>query len=337
MGALRLWDTESGSIIVTTDGNSVVHFAVSWDGKRLAFATRESKILTLNVRTGAEVGRPIDASPGPISQVVFSPVAPHIISASREPTNDIRCWNTETGEPTGLCMPLPGPSIRIAISADGQRLVSASHDEDAFPTVIVTLWNLNTFSIVTRYMMPRISKSACLDFNGKGDRFATWDGHGTIYLRQSANGHPSLQNMSMYAQGVEDALFSPTDDYMAARNDYSSDIGLWNLRTNKRSYLKGHTNVLCYISFSESGEKLASVAIDQTVRVWEVSSGAALQSFFTGYTGDIKRPLLSSDWSKFVTITVDHQINLYDIGVDGSGEIMPEAKELRDHDLHFLL
>lgn len=316
-GAFQIWDTYSGAIITAIDqhhSQSVEHFAISQDGEHVVLANKGGNVLILSLRTGTQTGRTIDVAPESVNQVAFSPAGDYVFLVLKHPRNEIRCWSVKSPPQVKEPLVLHGSVLWISPSPDGQRLVSASYADDTSFSVTVTLWDLNTSVVRTAFELPRIWDKKCICFSTTGDRFALWDGHGNISLRETISG-VLVSTTKMYDHGVEGALFSSTDDFLAARSDYSTDIALWCLRTDQISYLKGHSSTVVYLCFSLDGERLASVGNDQTVQVWEVSTKTTLQSFFTGYTGRIRHPLLSIDWSKFVTVGINHQINLYDLSL----------------------
>jgi len=81
-----------------------------------------------------------------------------------------------------------------------------------------------------------------------------------------------LQNVD-----IQHVVFSPTDSKLLAFSDRSGHICLWNISSNKRIELPGHTDPVCNLSFSPDGRLLASGSFDKTVRLWDVARGACVR------------------------------------------------------------
>jgi hypothetical protein len=72
--------------------------------------------------------------------------------------------------------------------------------------------------------------------------------------------------------------------------------------------LKGHARIVHCIDFSPDGKQLASGSEDQTVRVWDLSTGKALY-VLKGHTGAVLRVIFSHDGKRLASA-----------GLDGDGE-----------------
>jgi WD40 repeat protein len=88
--------------------------------------------------------------------------------------------------------------------------------------------------------------------------------------------------------------------------------------------LKGHTGSIKLISFSPSGELLLSASEDQTVRVWNASTGEPLPTVFTGYTGYYSAIAISPDWTKLATGRDNFTIRITDITSTAQGDPEPD-------------
>jgi len=61
-------------------------------------------------------------------------------------------------------------------------------------------------------------------------------------------------------------------------------IRLWgHAHVHVKAVLNGHTDIVRAVGFSPDGKKLASVSVDQTVRLWDVPTGK-LEKTLTGHT-----------------------------------------------------
>ena len=323
--SLILWDTDSGAIVGRFSNedtrDQVISLTFSPDGECLAFATKASKIHTWNTKDGEQKIHIIDAGPGEMVQIAFSPIEQYLISASTdkryskwEANNNMRLWSTLSGQKLGQTMRLEDGACSIAVSPDGTRVACVSTRNPWTSEGIVTLWSLGSFTQLAEYKMPIVHDIHCVSYSPTGNRFVSWNEDGAIYLRDGITGGP-VNLIGGQGGTLRGILFSPNGDIMASFYGRENPVVLlWDPSAGVKMFtLSGHSDTISYLSFSQDGLRLASISIDETVRVWDTTSGNSLKSFFDGYTGYASDPVLSPDWEKLVTVSASHQINLHDV------------------------
>ena len=82
--------------------------------------------------------------------------------------------------------------------------------------------------------------------------------------------------------------------------------------TKQVQTLKGHTDWINDVSFSESGKELVSGSDDKTVKVWDVASGE-LKTTITGHSKKVSRVFFTVDARHVVSGSGDQHMRVWDV------------------------
>jgi WD40 repeat protein len=66
-----------------------------------------------------------------------------------------------------------------------------------------------------------------------------------------------------------------------------------------------------WVAFSPDGKKLASVGRDQSVRLWDVTTGKLEKSLY-GHEDTVYRVAFSPDGGQLATVSADHTLRFWD-------------------------
>ncbi|PMD34464.1 WD40 repeat-like protein [Hyaloscypha variabilis F] len=75
--------------------------------------------------------------------------------------------------------------------------------------------------------------------------------------------------------------------------------------------LEGHSDSVNAVAFSRDGKQLASAADDQTVKLWDAATGAALQTL-KGHSGTVPAVAFSPDGKQLASGSADRTVRLWD-------------------------
>jgi WD40 repeat protein len=107
-----------------------------------------------------------------------------------------------------------------------------------------------------------------------------------------ASGEVRTAALLHYQDSATDVAWSPRAPVLAWHANDDPGVKLWDLPSDKRRSLVGHTRRVLAIAWRPDGGQLASSGQDETVRLWEPDSGRAVR-VLTG----LQRPVESITWS----------------------------------------
>ena len=124
-----------------------------------------------------------------------------------------------------------------------------------------------------------------------------------------------IYSFSAHSSGVEGVAFAPNNPFILATAGWDSKVNIWNLRQKKllKSYHE-HQGRAVGIAFSPDASKIASVASDSTIKIWESSDTKTLHSLQTfAHPGDsIRRVAFSPGGRLIASSSKDGSVQLWD-------------------------
>jgi WD40 repeat protein len=283
-----------------SSGHSI---AVSKDGSHILVGHHSSGVSLWHISGGDEI-RQFTGPEQAIHSVMFWPDGQHVLAASEDAT--IRLWNLETGEEVRQFQGHTGRIDSLALSRDGSLLLSGSADYGMERDRSIRLWNAATgeevrrFREVTRDTRELVFSADAAKAYGAGVQSSSiieWD---------VASGQPVHRFREMPTNPLSLAV-SPDGSLLAAgyaaREPHEASwhdpencvVRLWDLTTRAVvRELRGHSGPVGDVTFTPDGRFLLSTATsehdaagrfvpsgEQTVRVWNVSTGSELARYQT--------------------------------------------------------
>ena len=284
-----------------------------------------------------------------VHSVAISPDSKTLVCGAGDNRHNIinapKVWNLETGEEKfdlRFNHHHTADINWVAISPDGQRIISAGADK------IIMVWDikagkylgkLSKHSTVIYALAIHPNGESFVSADGKGcikiwqwnwsEEIATLEGHSrSIYaLCISPNGkllisggedrmiriweinsRREIWKLQGHSQSIRSLAISPNGRYLVSGSDQR--IKIWDMQMGKQIFsFYGHADWVRSIVFSPNGQTFLTTG-DQNIKVWDVASGKKIFSF-PGHTGAIRSLALSADGQTLVSGGVDHKVKVW--------------------------
>jgi WD40 repeat protein len=287
------------------DGVGALHaLAFSPDGKLLAVAGENRKILIWDVGRHKLMGRPLEGHSEGISSLAFSPDGTMLVSSSDK---TIRLWDMRTRRQSGSALPgKPGRITSVAFSPDGRLLAFGNEDST------VRLWDITTRRPAGDPLKGHAGEVFSVAFSPDGGLLASAASDATVRLWDVAGHRQDGIPLSGHKSPVTCVTFSPSGKLLASAG-YDGTVRIWNVTSRlELGTLQGHKGQVSSVAFSPDGMKLASAGIDETVRLWDVTRQAAIGEPLKGHHDVVHAVAFSSD-GKVLASTSYHNAILWDM------------------------
>ncbi len=221
-----------------------------------------------------------------VNMVSFSPDGEILATAGSDST--VKFWNL-SGKKISQLKGIEGSVNSISFSPNKKLFAAAGIDSSS------AIWNLSKLSqsISSSVKLPGHNGLVrSVNFSPSGDFLTTLDGKSTVRVWDLSG--KLKKTLPVQAIGIS---FSPDrQQYRFATVTLNGKVGLWNLSAKElvSEFETLHLDAKL-ISFSPDGERLATVGIDKTVRLWNLAGRPVAQFTFeenvvsVGWSGDGKQ------------------------------------------------
>ena len=196
--------------------------------------------------------------------------------------------------------------LSVAISPDGQTLVSGAADET------IKVWNLHSGALLhtitghsSLVTSVTISPNGQMLVSGSWDNtIKVWNLHSGALLR-TITGHSRTFLMS-----VNSVAISP-DGQTLVSGGHDKMIKVWNLENRELlRTLTGHSSSVRSVAISPDGQMLVSGSDDKTIKVWSLH-GVELLRTLTGHSNYVTSVAISPDGQMLVSGSDDKTIKVW--------------------------
>lgn len=203
----------------------------------------------------------------------------------------------------------------VVFSPDGQWLASGSSDGT------IKIWDVNSGSCQT---LECDGPVLSIVFSPDGQQLASGLSDGVIKVWDIKESSFYLQTSKSFNDQVYSVVFSRNGRF--AFGLFNGIVGVWDMTSTYLQTFKGHQKPVLSVVFSPNNQLLASGSSDDTIKVWDITSGACLQTL-EGHKNSINSVIFCPNGHRLISGSSDSTIKVWDID---SGVCL---RTLEDHEL----
>jgi WD40 repeat protein len=338
---VRLWDIESGEELRVLRGHSdtVNSVSASPDGGRVITGSADGTLIVWDL-SGGEVERVLEGHTGDVNALAVTPDGQSVVSVSNDQT--VRVWDLESDQGGTGWERYLGPVTGVAVASRAPKAISVMGRQ-------VTLWDLNTRSILKQHDYPWASMGGSVVLGSNGDtaltiKLPTRDSTSGLLewsLGEEATIESSIEEIVCHAGpshdfGIRAVATTPELD-LALCGCEDHTVRLWRMQrggwihyaesgvTGRHAKgeeiwcLEGHSKEVLYVAITPDGCRGISASHDHTLRLWDLESGTEL-CVLEGHTAQVTAVAISEDGQLAISGASDCTIKVWDVSRPPSRE-----------------
>lgn len=215
----------------------------------------------------------------------------------------VHVWNVETGELICQLVGHQSSVLHLAFHPDLSQLASGGFDH------WVAVWDIASGEAVLK----RETSSQCMElaYSTDGSRLMICSGKDVIAIDTESS--TTATEFSGAATNITVAGLSNDGKLLTCGTSHpANQVLVWDLESGKLlAEMTGHTNQVSGVAFNADGSRIASVSLDQTLRLWDVVSGEVVH-VFSGHTAPVFSVAFSPNGAQIATGSRDETVRLWD-------------------------
>jgi WD40 repeat protein len=322
--SVKLWSLE-GKLVKTIKGceedekkcqghsGGVQGVSFSPDGQTIASASADQSVklwsvdgtLLRTIKGCKEEEKDCKGHNSLVMAVSFSPSGNILATGSAD--NTVKIWKPDGT--WGKTMVGHNDAVRsLSFSPDGQMLASGSADNT------VRIWTVD--GLLVKIIRGHTSVVTSVSFSPSGEVLASASFDKTVRLWSQKR--DLFKALIAHIEGVRSVSFSPNGEMFASAGA-DKTVKLWKQDGTLSKTIKGcqkeerncqgHTAEILQVSFSPSGDMLASASADKTVKLWKLD-GSLIQTL-KGHTNLVRSVSFSPDGKRLATAGDDKTIKIW--------------------------
>ncbi|MBL8470398.1 MAG: PD40 domain-containing protein [Rhodocyclaceae bacterium] len=280
--------------------------AFSPDGKLIAAAGADGRVLLWDAETRKPVGQPLAGHARRVASIAFSPDGKLLASAGADA--NVILWEVASGKLQAKLAVHRGAVLRVAFSPDGKLLASAGDDGT------ILLWDLAARAPQGPPMSAHRDGVTALAFDADSSLLASASYDGTVRLWNLHDRGDQPVTLASYADPIWAIALSP-DGRTLAVGAPDEKIEFFDLASRKAEVsiaaaVHGDVNNLEY---SPDGRLLAAAGSDHLVNLFDTGTGKPAHAPLAGHQGRPSALAWRPDARKLATVDDLGGVMLWDV------------------------
>lgn len=230
----------------------------------------------------------------------FSPDSTKVLTAGRD--NTARIWRSDNGQQITSLQGYVGgePSARFSHNSNLIVIAATNNSAQVF----------NALDGHLQYtLLGHKAVVVSVRFSPDGSKILTASRDGTAKIWDSNTGN-LLISLDKEPSPLYAAEFDTTGTKIATA--YDSGVKIWDLSGQLLATLIGHSGHINSVNFNPNSTKIVTTSDDNTVKIWDTSTGNLLASL-EGHKGNVYWAEFNSIGNKVVTASSDNTAKIWDV------------------------
>jgi hypothetical protein len=264
-GTVTLRNPQTGQVVHTLRGHAQTVTSIAFDstGERLASASNDGTVKIWDVASHTVI-HTLKGHQDQVTSVAFSPNGQHLASGSED--RKAKVWDVKEGKELLTFSGHRGKIHCVAFSPTGKHVASGN---GALAVGVVKVWDGET----GKELFPELRHKGpvwSVAFRRDGRWLASAGGDQTVKVWDADTG--KMVHDLRHAYAVNAVAFSPDGAQLVSSSGLA--VQVWRIHDGARVLeLPMQAAEIANAVFSSDGRRLASIAIDGTVKVWDATSG----------------------------------------------------------------